>query len=191
MVEKNQTEMLEWTEWLVARDRKPKVVNFINFNAFGPWLKDQEWIERGKANVIDLRVAGPILDQAINMLEAEGIGVNVRYFPMCGLSEDHRKNVCNDLHVAFDFGEWDNAIPDHSVSRGETYGKSISSRNELQAEPCTSCGHKAMCGGANHVWHKLAVEKFGGTPLVQLEAKDSPHYWLYRQHNVLGLDPRR
>jgi hypothetical protein len=191
MVEKNQSEMLEWAEWLVARNRKPKVVNFINFNAFGPWLKNKEWIERGKANVIDLRVATPILDSAITLLEDNGIGVNVRYFPMCGLSEGHRKNVCNDLHVAFDFGEWDNSIPDHSVESGERYGKNVSSRNELQAEPCTSCGHKQICGGANHIWHKLAVDKFGDTPLVQLGRVDSPNYWHYRQHNVLGLDPRR
>lgn len=194
MVEKNQTEMADWARWLVGLGRLPKVCNFINFNAFGPWLQSQEWIDRGKANVIDLRIASPILTEAIDILEEAGVGVNVRYLPMCGVVERHRKNICNDLHVAFDFGEWDNGIGGHSLQRGELYAVDISRRNELQTEPCTGCGLKGICGGANRIWHQLAMQKFGTETLTQLsrpEGVNAHDYWYYRQTNVMGLDPRR
>lgn len=192
MVEKNQTEMTEWAMWLVSRPRLPKVVNFINFNVFGPWEKSPEWIEKGKANVIDPLIAGPVLEQAIDILEEHGIGVNVRYTPMCMMAERHRKNICNDLHVAFDFGEWDNSFgartsPD-AVFR--TYSIPLSNRNELKTGPCAQCGHKNICGGANRRWHELAVQKFGREVLTPLPVIQGNH-WHYRKDNVMGLDPRR
>ena len=170
--------------------RKPKVCNFINFNAFGPWLQSPEWIEKGKLNVVDLRIATPILDEAIDILEENGVGVNVRYFPMCGLAERHRKNVCNDLHVAFDFGEWDNGVGGNTLAIGENYGRSLSNRNELQTNPCAGCGIKNMCGGANRIWHQLAMQKFGTETLKQMPPVVGD-YWYYRRDNVMGLDPRR
>lgn len=193
MVEKNQTEMADWARWLVAQDRKPKVANFINFNAFGPWLKSAEWIEKGKQNVVDPRIAGPILTEAIDILEAAGIGVNVRYTPMCMMAERHRKNICNDLHVAFDFGEWDNSFgartPADQVLR--TYSIPLSNRNEEKGAPCSSCSHHGVCGGANRIWHQLASEKFGVEVLKPIDGPKVANHWRYRKENVMGLDPRR
>lgn len=194
MVERNQTEMAEWARWLVSLDRRPKIANFINFNVFAPWLRTPEWKAKGMANVVDPRVAGPILDEAIDMLEDAGIGVNVRYAPMCMVAERHRKNICNDLHVAFDQGEWDNAIPSHELDAGERYGRTLSGRNEMNGEPCSGCGLHSVCGGANENWHRLATEKFGCEVLVPQEtpvALIEPEWWHYRGHNVAGLDPRR
>lgn len=194
LLECNQTETLEWAEWLVSRDRKPKVANYINFNVFGDWMREQKWIDEGKKNVVDFRIASPFLTDAIDLLEEHGIGVNVRYTPMCVMAERHRKNVCNDLHVWADAGEWDNSIRDRRVETGEQYGARLSAQNELQAEPCASCGHKQICGGANKEWHKLALEKFGVETLEQLETPadlTQPAYWHYRRENLLGLDPRR
>ena len=193
MVEANQTEMKEWAEWCVAQPRRPKVANLINFNIFGTWLQSQEWIDKGKANVIDPRIAGPILTEAIDLLEAAGIGVNVRYTPMCMMQERHRKNVCNDLHVAFDFGEWDNSFgartdPGHVL---RNYAIPLSNRNEEKGEPCASCSHHGVCGGANRIWHHLAIEKFGTEVLVPLTGPKINDHWRYRKDNVLGLDPRR
>lgn len=193
LVERNQTEMADWARWILSLDHEPpKVVNFINYNPhYGAANKMHD---QARANVIDIRIAGPTLDEAIDILEENGVGVNCRYLPMCALREDHRKSVCNDLHVAFDFGEWDNAIPSKSLADGERYGQQLSSRIELQTEPCASCGHKSICGGANKEWHKLATEKFGEETLTQLETPPDltqPAYWHYRRENHLGLDPRR
>lgn len=195
LLEQTQSEMLEFAQWLVTRDHQPpKVVNFINFNVFGDWMSSQHWIDEGQKLVVDFRIAAPILADAIDLLEEHGIGVNCRYIPMCVMAERHRKTVCNDLHVAFDFGEWDNGIGGHDVATGERYARGLSSRNELQSQPCSGCGLKSICGGANKLWHKLAKMKFGCEPLTQMPAPPDmtqPAYWHYRQHNVLGLDPRR
>jgi hypothetical protein len=198
MLEANQTEMAEFAQWLLScGHRPPKVANFINFNVFGDWLRSPEWIEKGKKNVVDVRIAGPILDEAIDILEDAGIGVNVRYYPYCGLAERHYKNVCNDIHVAFDFGEWDNGIPQvggRTLQQAEHYGRQLSLHNELQTEPCASCGLKPMCGGANRIWHQLAMEKFGVETLAPQPAPadlTEPAYWHFRRWNVMGLDPRR
>lgn len=194
----NQTEMAEFAQWAVnPGHRIAKVVNFINFNAFTPWLKDEHWKEEATKNVVDFRIATPILTEAIDILESVGVGVNVRYTPLCCVAERHRKNVCNDLHVWADAGEWDNSIPQvggRTVAQGEAYGRSLSLHNELQTAPCSGCGLHKVCGGANKIWHQLALEKFEVETLTQIPTPSEltePAYWHYRQHNVLGLDPRR
>ena len=195
MIEKNQDQMADFARMMLSLGHEPpKVVNFINFNVFGPWLSSPEWIEKGKANVVDLRVAKPILDEAIDILEEAGVGVNVRYYPYCGLSERHFKNVCNDLHVPFDFGEWENSIGGRELKTGIEYSHRLTKGNEEKNAPCNTCSHQWICGGANKIWHKLANEKFGCEVLhplpVLAEGVASDAFWTYRKHNVLGLDPR-
>lgn len=197
MIAKNQTEMSKWAEWLVALPRPPKVANFINFNTFPEWeTNGPEIRQQGLDNIVDLRIAGPILDDAIDTLEDAGIGVNVRYMPMCGVTERHRKNICNDLHVAYDFGEWDNAFGARTCPERvyHEYAVPLSNRNEEKGAPCNGCDHQWICGGANKLWHKFALEKFGTEPLVPitLAAGVNPKdFWHYRGQNILGLDPRR
>lgn len=191
MIGKNQTEMADWSRWLLELDHAPpKVVNFINFNPHYGWRNMQK---QALDNIVDLRVCGPVLDEAIDVLEDVGVGVNVRYFPMCGVAERHRKNICNDLHVAFDFGEWDNAIGDRRVDVGHQYGVSLSMANEEKGTPCSGCDHQWICGGANKIWHQLAREKFGGEVLHAIALPSDCHrkdFWHYRGQNVRGLDPR-
>lgn len=195
MVAKNQTEMAEFAHWIVGLNHAlPRIVNFICFNPFGDWLQTAEMRKAAYDQILDLRIVQPILDKAIDTLEERGIGVNVRYYPMCGLAERHRKNVCNDLHVAFDHGEWDNAFgartPVDDVM--SSYSIPLSKRNEEKGTPCNRCDLQWCCGGANRTWHKLAKEKFGGSPLVPITMPDGAvGYWHYRGDNVLGLDPRR
>lgn len=192
LIASNQTEMADWARMMLNLEHEPpKVVNFINFNPHYGWKQmEQKAID----NVVDLRECGPVLDEAIDILEDAGIGVNVRYYPMCGLAERHRKNVCNDLHVAFDFGEWDNAIADRQQSTGYEYGLSLTVANEEKSEPCFGCGHQWICGGANKVWHELALKKFDVETLTQISLPSdvgSKDFWHYRRDNILGLDPRR
>lgn len=198
MIAANQTEMADWARWLLSLDHEPpKVCNFINFNVFPEWEENgQEIRDKALANVTDLRICGPVLDEAIDVLEEAGIGVNVRYMPMCAVAERHRKNICNDLHVAFDQGEWDNAFGANTPV-DQVYGSysvPLSLRNEEKGQPCSGCGLQWICGGANKLWHKFALEKFGTEPLVQIDLPGGVHpkdFWHYRGQNGLGLDPRR
>lgn len=196
LVEANQTEMVDWAKWITTLDHAPpKVVNFINYNPhFGA---EKKMKAQAIAQVVDISIAGPILDEAVDILEEAGIGVNVRYYPYCGLAPRHYKNVCNDLHVAFDFGEWLNSFATMKNNADEVYKKysvPLSNGNEEKGSPCNVCSHQWICGGANKIWHKLANEKFGREvlhPLPVLQGVDPKDFWHYRKENYLGLDPRR
>ncbi len=194
LVEANQTEMADWARWITTLDHQPpKVVNFINYNPhFGA---DKKMYDQAVAQIVDYAIASPILDEAIDILEEAGVGVNCRYTPMCAVAERHRKNICNDLHVAFDMGEWCNSFGGNrnadSVYR--TYSLPLSKGIEEKGEPCSSCSHQLICGGANKIWHKLSKEKFGREtlhPLPVLEGVAPYDFWHYRKENVMGLDPR-
>lgn len=189
MIAQNQHEIAEWAKWIVSQDwRLPRIVNFINFNPHYDWKNMREGM---MANIVDLRVAGPQLDHAIDILEDNGVGVNVRYFPMCALAERHRKSVCNDLHVAFDSGEWDNAFAnDKSQGNAYVYGHTLSMGNEEKGEPCSSCSLQWVCGGANKLWHEASREKHGEQLLPIVEAPPDCHpkdYYYYRRHNARGM----
>lgn len=191
MVEQNQTEMADFARWLLTLPRPPHIVNFLTFNPHYNW---KEYPQEAYGNLTDVRIAGPILDEAVDVLEEAGIGVNLRYTSMCSVAERHRKNICNDLHNAFDGGEWKNGIVGDTIQSGERYGRELSKRNELKTAPCSNCGLQWICGGANRIWHQLALEKFGTETLVPQplpEGVDPKDYWAYRGQNLLGLDPRR
>lgn len=198
MIERNQTEMADWARWLISRDHEPpKIVNFINFNTFSDWEHSGPAIrQKGLDNIVDFRIASPILDEAIDILEDAGVGVNCRYTPMCAVAERHRKNIANDLHVWCDQGEWDNAFGARTPLDVvyHTYALPLSRRNEEKGAPCASCGHQWICGGANKLWHRFSLEKFGTETLVQIDlpaGANAKDFWHYRGQNVMGLDPRR
>lgn len=193
VVHPNQAEMADFARWLLTLPRPPHIVNFLNWNPHYNWNQGK-FREEALALIPDPAISGPVLDEAIDVLEDAGIGVNCRYTPMCVLAERHRKNVCSDLHVAFDGGEWLNGISGGTIASAEAYGRRLSQSNELQTEPCASCGLKPMCGGANRIWHQLATEKFGCEVLSPQPTPgfvSEPAYWHYRRENALGNDPRR
>lgn len=186
MVLANQAEIAEFAREHAPRlPQRPRVVNFINFNPHYQWRERAETADL----VVDLRVAGPQLDAAIDTLEAAGVGVNVRYFPMCALREEHRKNVCNDLHVAFDSGEWNNGIADLSAAGGHDYGVALSLANEEKGEPCASCDLQWICGGANRVWHEASGAARGEQllPVSGTALAGSRDFLRYRRENQLGM----
>lgn len=198
MTSTNQTEMADFARWLVSLPRPPLGVNYLTFNPHYNWGSG-EHRQSALENIVDLRITGPILDEAIDILEDAGISVNCRYTAMCSVSERHRKNICNDLQVSTDPFEWMSAFAhspaDLTLANAESYARNISLQNELQTEPCASCGLKQICGGANRIWHQLAMEKFGVETLVPQPVPDcldhERPYWTYRKFNALGLDPRR
>ena len=79
------------------------VVNYIAFNPFG----DQQTGVRTHENVARCSEIKPRLTEAMDMLEAADIEVNVRYLPLCMAEERHRKNFYNYQQLSYDTHEWD------------------------------------------------------------------------------------
>lgn len=183
MVHRNQDEIERFASY--CQVWKPRVVNFINFNPHYQWRQNPQSIEL----IVDLSVAGPQLDTAIDVLEDKAVGVNVRYFPLCALRQDHWRNACNDLHVAFDTGEWSNAIPQLSHESAIAYGKRLTNANEEKGEPCCSCDLQWICGGANKHWHQASRQKFGEQldPVMLAGEIDRRDAMVYRRTNRLGM----
>lgn len=90
----------------LAIDRGARVVNFLAFNPF----EDQQLEgKRSTVNVPSYTEVGQHLDEAIDRLEAAGIEVNVRYFPICMVAPRHYKNIYNFQQLSYDPHEWDYA----------------------------------------------------------------------------------
>lgn len=185
MVRRNQVEIDRFAAYCQAWN--PRLVNFINFNPHYQWRSRPETSDL----VVNLHVAAPQLAVAIDVLEAAGIGVNVRYFPFCALAERHWKNVCNDLHVAFDTGEWNNAIPQLTSESAMDYGRRLSVANEEKGEPCNRCDLQWICGGANRHWHQASHSQYGEQLVAQPIAADIDRRdaMFYRRRNPARCIP--
>ncbi len=79
------------------------VVNYIAFNPFA----DQHTGHRHMDTVARYREIIPVLTEAMDLLEASGIEVNVRYLPLCLAEKRHRKNFYNYQQLSYDHHEWD------------------------------------------------------------------------------------
>lgn len=85
-----------------AIDYGALAVNFIAFNPFSDQLGQR------RADTVALYSdIKPELTKAMDMLEAAGIEVNVRYLPLCMAEERHRKNFYNFQQLSYDVHEWD------------------------------------------------------------------------------------
>jgi len=78
-------------------------VNFLNYNSF----EDQDLENRKRQNLVSFSDLKPIMADATDMLEAAGIEVNLRYWPMCQVEPRHRKNVYDWQQLPYDHHEWD------------------------------------------------------------------------------------
>jgi len=90
----------------LAIEKNVRVVNFITFNPF----EDQG--KKGRRNIDNVPTyseAAIALNNAMDILEDARIECNVRYFPICLVSEKHRKSVYNYQQMSFDLHEWDYA----------------------------------------------------------------------------------
>ena len=82
-----------------------RAVNFIAFNPF----EDQQKGERSLDDVAAYGVVAPPLLAAMDVLNAAGIEVNVRYFPLCQVPEGYRQHLYNFQQLPYDLHEWDYA----------------------------------------------------------------------------------
>ena len=80
------------------------VVNFLAYNPF-----DDQRIpgKRSAANVPRYGEVGPQLDAALDVLAASGVEGNVRYLPLCVVSERHRGSVYDFQQLPYDLHEND------------------------------------------------------------------------------------
>lgn len=173
---------VSWAETLeFIQEVKPRIVNFINMNPHGDWAKNPQDTIKVIAN---LHNVGQLLNKYVPILERQGIGVNIRYFPMCLLTEEIRKNVCNDLHVTFDPYEWDYSICPKNHYEHRRWGIDTSNAIECKTGGCRECKIVNVCGGINNAFNQAT----GGIYVNPIECFDGDmldFYW-YRRNAING-----
>lgn len=164
----------------------PRIVNFINMNPHGNWQNDKE---KTLSVIADLNRMESQLNKAIYRLETEGIGVNVRYYPMCRVSEEYRRTICNDLHVTFDPYEWDYEINPKNFANHRKWGVDTSINIEHKGIGCQECDLLHICGGIN----KAFIGAVGNTSIitpVKNFGGDKFDFYHYRKNNDMTLKKR-
>ncbi|MBT7930239.1 radical SAM protein [Candidatus Peregrinibacteria bacterium] len=173
----NQHDIYEIAKELVQH--KPRIVNFINMNPHHEW---QDKNLETKKVAADLNVVEPLLNKAIKLLEDCGIGVNVRYYPMCRIAEEYRRCICNDLHVVFDPYEWDYNIEPKTVQAFDNWGKRTSSNVECKNGSCKECDLQNICGGINKAFDRATDYKY--TKPVKNFKENKEDFYFYRKDNI-------
>lgn len=182
----NQSEIMDCARYMALF--KPRIVNFINMNLHHGWKFD----EKAKEVISNLREAEPVLNSAIKLLEDSGVGVNVRYYPMCRISEDYRRCIANDRHVVFDPYEWDYNILPKKYEPYNTWGLNETKNVEEKGEPCCRCDLQWICGGINKYFHRMSNMIYPEvcTPIKVENLSDKNDFYYYRKNNVLTLQSR-
>lgn len=90
----------------LAVDKGARAVNFIAFN---PFVDHACGGKRSAENVPRYSEVVDHLLPAIDLLDANGIEVNVRYLPMCLFPERYRKFLQNFQQIVYDLHEWESA----------------------------------------------------------------------------------
>lgn len=182
----NQHEIEEVARWL--SQYPVRIVNFINFNPHHGWQKDKQGVLDTIANLLEAQLQ---LDAAIKHLEENGIGVNVRYYPMCRIAKEYRRCVCNDLHVVFDPYEWDYCITPKTTEAHLVWSYNATNGIELKTYPCHACSLQYICGGVNKLFFEAAGRDCVA-PIVdaEVEVKDKFDFYFYRKQNTPTLEKR-
>jgi len=164
---------------------EPSIVNFINFNPHHAWKKH---MNEAMNIIADLRLVEPFLIEAIEVLESHNIGVNVRYYPMCRMSEEYRRTICNDLHVLFDPYEWCYYTTPRTMDRFMLKAQELSNETENKDEPCCSCDLFKICGGINVHFNRFT----NGTMIDKITnfTGDKNDFYWYRKYNIDTLIER-
>ena len=148
----NQHELYELAQWMITKN--PSVTNWIAMNPHGEWAQKP----RDTFDVVaNLRQVEPIMNNVIELLENNGIVVNLRYYPMCRIAEKYRKCISNDLHVTFEVNdpvlgfdtnwEWSYKIKPKTFEAHYAWGKQTSINMEEKGKPCCDCKLQWICGG--------------------------------------------
>lgn len=166
---------------------KPLIHNFINFNPHGLGALD---MKRTVHLVADLFEVEKELDKLIPFYESRGIGVNLRYYPMCRIKKEYRRCVCNNYQVMFDPFEWDYETYPHTFENMFNWGLNQSTRIDWKGFPCNICSLKNICGGIKTSYN-IATS---GTMINEVEedfkTEDEKYdFYFYRKFNALTINP--
>ena len=140
------------------------VVNFLGFNPFN----DQATGKRSAENVPHYNEIRAPLESAMDYLEDQGVEVNVRYLPLCLVSERHRANAYGFRQLPYDLHENDYAswswtdLPAQRTSKSElTPPFGLGRRLELGAirAPLRSIDRKFPALGNGLHLVKQAIER--------------------------------
>lgn len=184
MLRQNQNDLVATAKWMLQW--KPRIVNWIQMNPHGNWSAD---IAGTKSVIADLDVLEGQLSAAIPILLDAGIGVNVRYYPMCRIPEAFRQHACNDLQVMHDPMEWDYGTSPKTFKAYMAKAQSFSISNEWKAQPCQSCDLRNICGGINSAFYRATGDKACIHAIKDPNVvKNDPFF--YRRHNTVCLTPR-
>ena len=179
----NQHELADVAKW--ATQWNVKIFNFINFNPHHEWQADRAGTKKIIAN---LRVVESELHKAIAILEKNGIGVNVRYYPMCRIASEYRRCICNDYHVSFDPYEWDYNIFPKTFETHLKWAIAGSNGIEHKEFPCMICDLQYICGGINK--HYYSATDGMMINAVRENIEDKYDFYQYRKDNVMTLKER-
>lgn len=93
----------------VAKLAVTKGARAVNYIAFNPFIDQACGGKRSAENVPKYSEVVDYLLPAIDLLDANGIEVNVRYLPFCLFPEKYRKFVQNFQQIVYDLHEWESA----------------------------------------------------------------------------------
>lgn len=176
----NQNEIVETAKWL--NKWQPTIINFILFNPHHTWKTHKD----SSKVVPDLNVIEQQLNEAIPILEENGTGANVRYYPMCKIAPEYRRCVCSDLHVIFDNREWDYDEMPKTFDHYRQWGVKLSRKTENHTDPCNRCQLEWICGGLNKFFYNICGRKYL-EPVNDVNITDVNDFYHYRKHNVMTL----
>ena len=104
----------------LAVEKRARAVNYIAFN---PFVDQACGGKRSAENVPKYSDVMSYLLPAIDLLDAHGIEVNVRYLPFCLFPEKYRKFLQNFQQITYDLHEWEAA--------GEAWSSQSAQRESL------------------------------------------------------------
>ena len=93
-------------------------VRALNFIAFNPF-EDQMHKSRSEQDVPTYSEVAIPLQEALDILIAEGIEANVRYYPLCMLPAGYRNHLYNFQQLPYDLHEWDYASWSWTAEHGQ------------------------------------------------------------------------
>jgi len=143
----------------LAGEKGARVVNFLTFNPYFEWSKDDEIEFQARHSEI-----APHLAKAIDKCTQLGVEANVRYMPLCQLP-GREAHVYTGFQLPYDTHEWDyNSWYDagHAGAPPDEWYREASRRQQdrhhyTHVPACEGCAANAICDG----FHRQYVSRWG------------------------------
>ena len=174
--------------YLVDRKRHVRLANFITMNAFFEWREGRAL--GTQARYSDL--SAPILE-ATRSLERSGIGVNIRYGPLCAF-RGLEKNHVGTQGLLLDPYEWRNDLrlitkiyatdPNEAAAFGR---ERLRLEEKEKPAVCGTCSHRGICDGVD----KQYLEAHGTSELVPYSGPEIHDLMHYRRSNPAAFAVKR